>query len=60
MSATELCKAAQLCVFILGTLYLGLGVLRVLNHVFGVRYAVRVFVTQDFELSRNSDYPCSD
>ena len=41
-AAMELCKAAQLCVFILGTWYLGLGVLR---HVFGVRYAVSVLVS---------------
>ncbi len=35
-------SAAQLCLFILGTQYLGLGVLR---HVFRVRYAVCVLVT---------------
>ena len=40
--AVELCEAAQLCMFILGKGYLGLGVLR---HVFGVRYAVYVLVT---------------
>ena len=40
--AAELCEAAQLCVFILGTRYLNLGVLR---RVFGVRYAVSVLVS---------------
>ena len=49
--AAELCKAAQLYVFILGRRYLGLGVLRL---VFGVRYAVSVLVTHhrfdEFEL----------
>ena len=40
--AAELCEAAQLmCVFILGSQYLGPGVLR---HVFGLRYAVSVLV----------------
>ncbi len=43
--AAELCEAAQLCMFILGTQYLGLGVLR---HVFGVRYAVYVLVIHTF------------
>ena len=41
--AAELCEAAQLCVFILGTQYLGLGVLR---HVFGVGYAVSVYTRE--------------
>ena len=40
--AAEFCKAAQLYVFISGTQYLSLGVLR---HVFGVQYAVSVLVT---------------
>ena len=40
-AAAELCKAAQLWVFILGMWYLGLGVLR---HVFGVRYVVYVLI----------------
>ncbi len=39
--AAELCEAAQLCVFILGTQYLYLGVL---IPVFRVRYAVYVLV----------------
>ncbi len=41
--AAEVCQAAQLCVFILGTGYLSLGVLR---PVFGVRYAVNVLVNE--------------
>ena len=46
----ELCQAAQLCVFILGTWYLGL---RVLRHVFGVRYVVSVLV---MPLDRDPDF----
>ncbi len=42
-ATAELCQVAQLCVFILGTRYLGIGVLR---HVFGLRYAVYVLVTR--------------
>ena len=40
-AAAELGKATQLCVFILGTQYLSLGVLRC---VFGVRYVVSVLL----------------
>ena len=42
-AAAELCKSAQLCVFILGMQYLGLSVLR---GVFRVRYVVWVLVTK--------------
>ena len=42
-AAAELCEATQLCVFILGTRYLCLGVLR---RVFGVRHAVSVLVSR--------------
>ena len=42
-AAAELCKAAQLYVFILGMWYFSLGVLR---RVFGVRYAVSILVTR--------------
>ena len=42
----ELCKAAQLCVFILGVQYLNLGVLM---HVFRVRYVAYVLVTSMYE-----------
>ncbi len=41
-AAAELCEAAQLCMFILGMGYHGLGVLRC---VFGVRYVVAVLVS---------------
>ena len=41
-AAAELYEAAQLCVFILGTRFLSLGVLR---RVFGVKFTVSVLLT---------------